>query len=61
MNLNSKELQKFYDLWSPMLQALPAVIEAAEREEELKRGVAILEKNVRLDASGAHRAHDSII
>ena len=43
MTLNSKELQKFYDLWSPMLQALPAVIEAAEREEELKRGVTILE------------------
>lgn len=46
MNLNPKELQKFYDLWSPMLQALPAVIEAAEREDELKRGVTILEKKL---------------
>lgn len=46
MNLNSKELQKFYDLWSPMLQALPAVIEAAEREDELKRGVTVLEKKL---------------
>lgn len=46
MNLNPKELQKFYDLWSPMLLALPAVIEAAEREDELKRGVTILEKKL---------------
>jgi chromosome segregation ATPase len=46
MNLNPRELQKFYDLWAPMLQALPAVIEAADREEELKRGVTILEKKL---------------
>jgi len=46
MNLNPRELQKFYDLWAPMLQALPAVIEAAGREEELKRGVTILEKKL---------------
>jgi chromosome segregation ATPase len=46
MNLNPRELQKFYDLWAPMLQALPAVIEAADREEELKRGVATLERQL---------------
>ena len=46
MNLNPRELQKFYDLWAPMLQALPAVIEAADREEELKRGVATVERQL---------------
>jgi chromosome segregation ATPase len=48
MNLNPRELQKFYDLWAPMLQALPAVIEAADREEELKRGVATIERQLQV-------------
>ncbi len=46
MDFNPKEIQKFYDIWSPMLEALPAVIAAAERGDELKRHTAILEKNL---------------
>lgn len=47
MDFNPKEIQKFYDIWSPMLEALPAVISAAERSDELKRHTAILEKNLK--------------
>lgn len=46
MDFNPKEIQKFYDTWAPMLQALPAVITAAERGEELKRGIATLERQL---------------
>lgn len=46
MDFNPKEIQKFYDTWAPMLQALPAVIEAAERGEELKRGITTLERQL---------------
>lgn len=44
MSINTKELQKFLDLWSPVLAALPAVINSLDRKEELQRGVAILQK-----------------
>ena len=43
MNINPKELQKFHDLWAPMIAALPAVINAAERSAELENHVVILE------------------
>lgn len=46
MDFNPKEIQKFYDIWSPMLEALPAVIAAAERGDELKRHTAILTKEL---------------
>jgi predicted phage tail protein len=46
MDFNPKEIQKFYDIWAPMLEALPAVINAAERGDELKRHTTILEKNL---------------
>lgn len=46
MDFNPKEIQKFYDIWSPMLEALPAVIAAAERGDELKRHTAILTKDL---------------
>ena len=46
MDFNPKEIQKFYDIWSPMLEALPAVIVAAERGDELKRHTAILTKDL---------------
>lgn len=41
--INPKELQKFMDVWAPVIAVLPAVINAAERSEELKNHVAILE------------------
>ena len=41
--INTKELQKFYDVWGPMIASLPAVISASERHEELGRHVKILE------------------
>lgn len=43
MAINPKELQRFLDVWQPVIQALPAVINAAEYEAELGRHVAILE------------------
>jgi hypothetical protein len=43
MEINPKELQKFHDLWAPMIAALPAVINAAERANELVNHTAILE------------------
>lgn len=43
MNINPKELQKFHDLWAPMIAALPAVINAAEHAAELTNHVAILQ------------------
>lgn len=43
MNINPKELQKFHDLWAPMIAALPAVINAAETAAELTNHVAILQ------------------
>lgn len=46
MDFNPKEIQKFYDIWSPMLEALPAVIAAAERGDELKRHTTILAKEL---------------
>jgi len=43
MNINPKELQKFHDLWAPMISALPAVINAAERANELVNHTAQLQ------------------
>jgi hypothetical protein len=43
MSINPKELQKFYDLWAPMLAAIPTVINAVEHSDELTKHVAILE------------------
>ena len=43
MEINPKELQKFHDLWAPMIAALPAVISAAERANELVTHTAILQ------------------
>jgi len=42
MAINPKELQKFHDLWAPMIAALPAVINAAESANELVNHTAIL-------------------
>ena len=42
MNINPKELQKFHDLWAPMIASLPAVINAVETAAEMERHVAIL-------------------
>ena len=61
MNINPKELQKFHDLWAPMIAALPAVINAAERANELQNHTALLEKELNnvitaTEASKAERA-----
>lgn len=53
MNINPKELQKFHDLWAPMIAALPAVINAAEHAAELTNHVAILQGQ--RDAAVQHR------
>ena len=47
MNINPKELQRFHDLWAPMMAALPAVINAAERANELQNHVLQLEARVK--------------
>ena len=39
--MNSKEIQKFYDLWAPMIASLPAVINAIDTEEELTRSLQV--------------------
>lgn len=41
--VNPKELQKFLDLWGPVIAVLPSVINATEREEELARHIVALE------------------
>ncbi len=43
MSINTRELQRFYELWTPVLTALPAVINATERANELDAYVAGLE------------------
>ncbi len=43
MSIDSKELKKFLEVFAPAVAALPAVINAAEQEEELTRNVVILE------------------
>lgn len=40
---NPKELQKFLDLWGPVIASLPTVINALERENDLTRNLAIME------------------
>lgn len=40
MNINPKELQKFYDAWAPVIASLPAVINAAERSNEITSHIA---------------------
>jgi len=40
---NPKELQKFLDLWGPVVASLPAVINSLERENDLNRNLAIME------------------
>lgn len=47
MKFNPREIQKFYDIWAPMLEALPAVINAAERGDELQRGMVTLENQLK--------------
>lgn len=42
MEINPKELQKFHDLWAPMIAALPAVINAAESANEIVQHTAML-------------------
>ena len=42
MAINPKELQKFHDLWAPMIASLPAVINAVETAAELERHTLIL-------------------
>lgn len=36
MSINKRELQRFLDVWGPVITVLPAVINAAERETELE-------------------------
>lgn len=38
---NPKELQKFLDLWGPVVASLPAVINSLERENDMTRSLAI--------------------
>lgn len=40
MQINPKELQKFYDAWAPVIASLPAVINVAERSNELDAHIA---------------------
>jgi hypothetical protein len=40
MAIDHRALQSFYDMWTPVMQTLPAVIDAAQREAELSRSVA---------------------
>lgn len=47
MKFNPREIQKFYDIWAPMLEALPAVINAAERGDELERSMVTLENQLK--------------
>jgi hypothetical protein len=54
MEINSRELQKFLDVFGPVVATLPAVINAAEKKEELGRHIAILEG--RRDAAVADAA-----
>jgi len=58
MNINPKELQKFHDLWAPMISALPAVINAAERANELANHVVILENIAKAAQDDATKASD---
>lgn len=60
MNINPKELQKFHDLWAPMIAALPAVINAAERAAELENHLAIkLAEFEKLDQRCSKREADA--
>jgi len=46
MSINPKDLQKFYDMWAPVMSVLPSVITAVERENEVERHVQILQKDL---------------
>jgi colicin import membrane protein len=60
--MNSREIQKFHDLWAPMINSLPAVINAIDSGEELARALTQRRAEFdRLDAEfaareGAHQA-----
>ncbi len=55
-NINPKELQKFYDIWAPMINSLPTVINAVATHEELQRSVEVLRARVS-DAESEAQAH----
>lgn len=43
MTINTKELQRFYDVFGPMITCLPTIINAIERDAELQLHVVILQ------------------
>ena len=40
MSVNLVELRKFQQLWGPVLQTIPAVVEMVERKDDLDRAIA---------------------
>lgn len=56
MQVNPKELQKFMDVWQPVIAALPTVINAVEREQELSSNVARLEAQLQKTLSDIEAA-----
>lgn len=42
MSINTKELQRFHDVWGPMINSLPTVINATERMADLEKYLAEL-------------------
>lgn len=39
MSIDTSALRKFQDVWGPVLQTIPAVLDAAEREADLDRAI----------------------
>ncbi len=44
MSVNLSELRKFQDIWGPVLQTIPAVIEMVERKDDLDRSIAAAQR-----------------
>lgn len=40
MSVNLSELRKFQEIWGPVLQTIPAVVDMVERKDDLERAIA---------------------
>lgn len=47
MTIDTNALRRFQELWDPVMKAIPAVLDAAERQADLDRGISA--KKIELD------------
>lgn len=58
MTVDIGALRKFQDLWGPVLESIPAVIEATAKKEDLDRAIAIQNKALEKAKQDVASAYD---